>query len=448
MPTEELVVFGKPMLRSVTGQQSYFLAGAGNLVSSGGGNLAAGEFAGQSVTTCLASVFLGKDAGAAVTSGVDHTFVGAGAGLAQTTGVGSTALGRLAGKSATTGQGWTAIGDTALEFNLVDNVVGLGYGAGRDQATGIGGVYLGTYAGGYSADADRTTVVGTEALGGLSYGDDNTIGGYRSGHILTGARNTAWGSESLRLATTGSGNSTFGFSAGSQITSGTDNTFVGRSAGSDALQVADVVNSIAIGASTYTTKSNQVILGNTSITETLLRGQVIVGAENTTSLARLDVQHTKNDVANPAGNVTITDLTASSAGAGGCLAFRGRYNSGGAITEAAAVQAQKSVSTSGNYNFDLVFHTRDNGGNNTEKLRLSNAGLILQKPLPVPAGGSTAVSIRMSAGDVGIYVGSGAPGISAAKGSIYLRTDGSGTSDRMYVNADGGSSWAAVITSI
>ena len=40
----------------------------------------------------------------------------------------------------------------------------------------------------------------------------------------------------------------------------------------------------------------------------------------------------------------------------------------------------------------------------------------------------------------------GAPTLSAAKGSLYLRSDGSSTSTRMYVNTDGTTGWTAVTT--
>lgn len=46
----------------------------------------------------------------------------------------------------------------------------------------------------------------------------------------------------------------------------------------------------------------------------------------------------------------------------------------------------------------------------------------------------------------GIYSGAGAPAISAAQGSLYLRTDGSGTGDRAYINTDGGTTWTALTT--
>lgn len=46
----------------------------------------------------------------------------------------------------------------------------------------------------------------------------------------------------------------------------------------------------------------------------------------------------------------------------------------------------------------------------------------------------------------GVYVGSGAPTVSAAQGSLYLRTDGSSTSTRAYINTDGATTWTAITT--
>lgn len=47
----------------------------------------------------------------------------------------------------------------------------------------------------------------------------------------------------------------------------------------------------------------------------------------------------------------------------------------------------------------------------------------------------------MYVGGVQILVGSGAPTVSAAKGSLYVRTDGSSTSTRLYVNTNGSTTW-------
>jgi len=57
------------------------------------------------------------------------------------------------------------------------------------------------------------------------------------------------------------------------------------------------------------------------------------------------------------------------------------------------------------------------------------------------AGGALVAGV----GIAGIYYGSGAPTISAIKGSLYLRSDGSTTITRLYVN-NGTTTWVAVTT--
>ena len=47
---------------------------------------------------------------------------------------------------------------------------------------------------------------------------------------------------------------------------------------------------------------------------------------------------------------------------------------------------------------------------------------------------------------LGVFAGSGAPTFSAMQGSLYLRTDGSSTSTRAYINTDGAGTWTAVTT--
>ncbi len=46
---------------------------------------------------------------------------------------------------------------------------------------------------------------------------------------------------------------------------------------------------------------------------------------------------------------------------------------------------------------------------------------------------------------IGLYFGSGAPTISAVKGSLYVRTDGSSSSTRLYIN-NGTTTWVAITT--
>lgn len=64
-----------------------------------------------------------------------------------------------------------------------------------------------------------------------------------------------------------------------------------------------------------------------------------------------------------------------------------------------------------------------------------------------PAGGTAGLGLRLfSTTNFGFFGGQGAPTLSAAKGSMYLRTDGTGTNDRAYINTDGGTTWTALVT--
>jgi hypothetical protein len=46
----------------------------------------------------------------------------------------------------------------------------------------------------------------------------------------------------------------------------------------------------------------------------------------------------------------------------------------------------------------------------------------------------------------GVFMGSGAPTFAAGKGSLYLRSDGSSTSTRAYINTDGSTTWTNLVT--
>jgi len=77
---------------------------------------------------------------------------------------------------------------------------------------------------------------------------------------------------------------------------------------------------------------------------------------------------------------------------------------------------------------------------------VSATGNITADSNVAPAAGGMAAFLASSTAGLGIYVGSGVPSISAAQGSIYLRTDGSSTSTRLYVNTNGSTGWTNVTT--
>jgi hypothetical protein len=78
---------------------------------------------------------------------------------------------------------------------------------------------------------------------------------------------------------------------------------------------------------------------------------------------------------------------------------------------------------------------------------LGTTSVTINQNTAVPAGGSTVAGIQISStASLGLFVGSGAPTMSAAQGSLYLRTDGSSTSTRLYVNTNGTTGWTNITT--
>jgi len=82
-----------------------------------------------------------------------------------------------------------------------------------------------------------------------------------------------------------------------------------------------------------------------------------------------------------------------------------------------------------------------------ERMRITDTGITVMPVTAVPAGGTAGTGLRFSStANLGIFFGSGVPTLSAAQGSLYIRTDGSTTSTRMYINTNGATTWTAVTT--
>jgi hypothetical protein len=195
--------------------------------------------------------------------------------------VGSTFVGKNAGRYVTIGPNNTFLGDSAGGFTTKGSAnTRVGYVCGEGNVKG-----------------DRNTEIGTGVRCFMFSGDDNTVGGHAAGNgigvfatpVEGGSRNTNFGAESVyywtgddtvslgyrsffNLTAGAGGDVGLGYRAGHAVTDGGSNVFIGKDSGFGGGQDATVVNSIAIGALTVTTKDNQVVLGNASITETILRG--------------------------------------------------------------------------------------------------------------------------------------------------------------------------------
>lgn len=82
-----------------------------------------------------------------------------------------------------------------------------------------------------------------------------------------------------------------------------------------------------------------------------------------------------------------------------------------------------------------------------EGFRITGTGPIILAGATIPTGGSTGNGLGFSnTPNFGIYFGVGAPSLSAAQGSLYIRSDGNSTSTRLYVNTNGSTTWTNVTT--
>ncbi len=97
----------------------------------------------------------------------------------------------------------------------------------------------------------------------------------------------------------------------------------------------------------------------------------------------------------------------------------------------------------------IDFYTNSNNASQVLAATIdNNRNLNVAAAVALTAGGNTTGAILFgSAQSMGVYFGSGLPTITAGKGSLYLRSDGSSTTTRSYINTDGGTTWTPHTTS-
>ena len=219
------------------------------------------------------------------------------------------------------------------------------------------------------------------------------------------------------------------------------NTAVSTNAGTGALIVAggvgvsgnlyvtgDIVGNIVVTGSTFT---GNVTAGN------LLTGGLISATGNVTGGNLLSATLSLSGNVLSAINTTANITTTANISVGNVL-INGITTSTGNVT-GGNLRTTGQMSASGNVT----------GGNILSSAVVSAVGnATILSATGVPAGGTTGAGYKMSSTtNLGIFFGSGAPTLSAAQGSLYLRTDGSSTTTRMYINTNGSTTWTNVVTS-
>lgn len=128
----------------------------------------------------------------------------------------------------------------------------------------------------------------------------------------------------------------------------------------------------------------------------------------------------------------------------------GTSNTAG-VDQTRKVSAGTGTGVAGNFLIQCAPHGSTGSTQNTFttcfKLNGDTGVLNVSPNTATPAAGSTtAVLLFGSTSGFGIYYGSGAPTVTAAQGSIYMRSDGSSTSTRAYINTTGSTTWTAITT--
>jgi len=176
---------------------------------------------------------------------------------------------------------WTANGNDIYNNNTGKVGIGTTTPDSKLQVAGLidfdakSNTFLGKAVGGGSSQTGFSNVgVGASALYSLLSGGQNTAIGYEALEGSNASYNTAVGYDALWGANTGGNNVAVGAGAGTNLvvpylSTVSNSTFVGYGTGSS---IDGITNSMALGNGAQVTASNQVVIGNTSVTATKING--------------------------------------------------------------------------------------------------------------------------------------------------------------------------------
>lgn len=215
------------------------------------------------------NLFIGYNSGNFSLSSTSNGNIGIGTSTLQglTTGVENTAVGNAALVQVTIGNYNSAFGSFALEPNTLGNYnSSFGYASLRSNTVGNDNAAFGVAALYSNTTGQDNSAFGNSALNLNTTGFFNSAFGMNSLRKNNGDENSAFGQASLFENTTGYANSAFGVGSLSQNTTGFLNTAIGLNAGST---VTTGSNLVLIGSNAQPTSpntTNQITLGNSSIT--------------------------------------------------------------------------------------------------------------------------------------------------------------------------------------
>jgi len=208
--------------------------------------------------------------------------------LFSNTAIGSIAIGYQSLFNNTTGSQNISIGTSSMFNNTVGRKnTAIGYQAlagasGTTSSNNVSNTSIGYQSLLRNNNGFDNTCVGTTSMINNSSGSNNTaIGSGALNNNTTASGNIGVGSISLSYVSTGGSNTALGYAAGIGATGTTDFcTFVGNSSSASGASIFTYTNSTALGANAVITGSNQIILGDTSISSLQCRVALTVTSDS------------------------------------------------------------------------------------------------------------------------------------------------------------------------
>lgn len=187
------------------------------------------------------------------------------------------------------------------------------------------------------------------------------------------------------------------------------------------------------------------LLGGTAFSPTILGTLTVTGAATISTTLAVTGATTLASTLGVTGALTFQATVASTTTSGGGAAITAtEYRAFANATHGACLAGFGTTNDVALFNKSVAVVLRVPTGTTN----VSVVGTVaVADATATPAGGSTGVRLVFgTTAGFGVYVGSGAPTVSAAQGSLYLRSDGSTTTTRAYINTDGVTTWTAITT--
>ena len=196
------------------------------------------------------------------------------------------------------------------------------------------------------------------------------------------------------------------------------------------------------GALTVNSAGNAINIATDNAASAITIGNITGGTSLTLN--------TGTGAANIASSATVHATIVGSLTGASVTTIRGGNVGGGGLVLTAATGGAINI---GNDVSNNAISIGNNNGVGTQKViaigsTSATSTLNLFAPSGAVAGVNGGIGNSNGTQEAGWYVGTGAPGFTAAKGSFYINTIATTTTTRMYINTDAGTTWANFTTSL